>query len=138
MNKVYQSKVDTWLAVILVATPIPLVFVIWRLFHVSAPGRWFISLLVFLVGICLPISLLTFTKYTITDISLFIRSGIFKWEIPLKEILTIQSTNDPESGPALSLDRLRIDYGQGKSILISPADKAEFIRDLKALNVPCA
>src|SRR5450631_3624397 len=104
MNKVYKSKIDTWLAIILVATPIPLVFVIWRLFHVSAQGRWFISSLIFLVGICLPISLLAATKYTITDLSLSIQSGLFKWEIPLKEISTIEPTNDPESGPALSLD----------------------------------
>jgi len=138
MFKVYQSKVDTWLGVILVALPIPMAFIIWKLFHESVHERWFVAVPIFFIGICLPISLLAYTSYTITEKSLSIRSSLFKWEIPLREISTIQPTNDPLSSPALSLDRLRIEYGQGKSIMISPRNKAEFIRDLQAMNVPCA
>jgi hypothetical protein len=138
MFKVYRSKVDTWPGVILVAVPIPLAFIIWKLFHESVHGEWFVALPVFFIGICLPVSLLAYTSYTITEKSLSIRSSLFKWEIALKEISAIEPTNDPLSSPALSLDRLRIEYGQGKSIMISPLNKAEFIRDLQAMNVPCA
>jgi uncharacterized membrane protein YdbT with pleckstrin-like domain len=138
MSKVYRSKVDTWLGVILGAVPIPLMFIIWKLFHEPVHGKWFIILPIFLIGICLPIALLASTRYTITENTLSIRSGLFKWEIPLKEISTIELTNDPLSSPALSLDRLRIEYGQGKYIMISPVNKVEFIRDLQAMNVPCA
>ena len=138
MFKVYRSKVDTWLGVILVTVPIPLAFIIWKLFHESVHGKWFVALPVFFIGICLPVSLLAYTSYTITEKSLSIRSSLFKWEIALKEISAIEPTNDPLSSPALSLDRLRIEYGQGKSIMISPLNKAEFIRDLQAMNVPCA
>jgi hypothetical protein len=138
MFKVYRSKVDTWLGVILGAVPSLLVVIIWKLLHEPVQGKWFVILPVFFIGICLPFSLLAYTNYTITAKSLSIRSGLFKWEIPLKEISTIEPTNDPLSSPALSLDRLRIEYAQGKSILISPINKAEFIRDLQAMNVPCA
>jgi uncharacterized membrane protein YdbT with pleckstrin-like domain len=138
MFKVYRSKVDAWLGVILGAVPIPLAFIIWKLFHESVHGKWFVALPIFFIGICLPVSLLTFTSYTITEKSLSIRSGLFKWEIPLNEISKIEPTNDALSSPALSLDRLRIEYGQDKSIMISPLNKAEFIRDLKTMNVSCA
>jgi hypothetical protein len=138
MIKVYRSKVDAWLGILLCVIPIPLAFVIWNLLHNSVQGKWFIAFAIIVIGICLPISLLVSTIYTLSEKSLSIRSGLFKWEIPLKEISAIKPTNDPLSSPALSLDRLRIEYGKGKSIMISPLDKAEFIRDLKAMNIPCA
>ena len=37
------------------------------------------------------------------------------------------------SSPALSLDRLRIDYGH-KSILVSPADRNNFVAMLRSVN----
>jgi hypothetical protein len=40
-------------------------------------------------------------------------------------------SRSPFSSPALSLDRLQIDYGAGKSILISPADKEGFIEAIE-------
>jgi hypothetical protein len=40
-------------------------------------------------------------------------------------------TRNPLSSPALSLDRLRIEYGQGRAIMISPADKGPFLRALE-------
>jgi Bacterial PH domain len=137
MYKAYRSKVDTWFGVILGAVPILLAFIIWKLFHESVHDKWFIALPIFFIGICLPISLLAYTNYTITEKSLLIRCSLFKWEISLKEILTIEPTKNSLSSPALSLDRLRIKYGQGKSIMISPLNKTEFIRDLQAMNVPC-
>jgi hypothetical protein len=39
---------------------------------------------------------------------------------------------DPGTGPALSLDRLRIEYGSGRALMISPAEKQRFLRDLAA------
>ena len=34
------------------------------------------------------------------------------------------------SGPALSLDRLRIDYGRGRSLLVSPKERERFVSEL--------
>ncbi|HCS65703.1 MAG TPA: hypothetical protein DIW64_17495 [Cellvibrio sp.] len=34
--------------------------------------------------------------------------------------------------PALSLDRLEIDYGRGQSIMISPKQKSKFLQHLAA------
>ena len=43
----------------------------------------------------------------------------------------IRPTRNPLSSPALSLDRLRIDYGSGRSIMVSPEDKDKFIGDIE-------
>jgi len=138
MTKVYRSKVDTRIGIILVGIPIALVFIVWKLIHAPIPGRWLIAVPVLLLGVCLPISIFVSTTYRITDKSLRIRCGFFKWEIPLQDISKVESTNDPFSSPALSLDRIRIEYGQAKSVLISPVNKGEFLHDLRELGVPPA
>jgi hypothetical protein len=46
-------------------------------------------------------------------------------------IARIVPSNSLESAPALSLTRLRIDYGVGKSILVSPADQQAFLRAIE-------
>src|SRR3546814_13731637 len=52
-------------------------------------------------------------------------SGPFKWSVPLAKITAITPTSSPLSSPALSLDRLRIDYGVGNSVMISPRNKEQ-------------
>jgi len=71
------------------------------------------------------------TSYTLDAASLLVRCGPFRWTIPLRDIHSLTPTRDPRSGPALSLDRVRIDYGANRSILISPRDRDAFIRDLE-------
>jgi hypothetical protein len=138
MNKVYKSKVDTWLGTILGGIPFVSVLAAWQLIHAPILGRWIVAVPIVLLGVCLPLSILFFTTYRITDASLRIRSGFFKWEIPIQAISRAESTNDPVSSPALSLDRIRIEYGHAKSVLISPVNKEDFLRDLRKLGVPRA
>jgi hypothetical protein len=138
MNKVYPSKVDTWLGNVLRTVPVLLVFVVWELIQAPVPGRWFIALAILSIGICLPLSLLFLTRYTLSETHLSIRSGFFTWSIPLNDISAIEPTRDPRSSPALSMDRLRIQYGRAKSVMISPANREEFLSALKTLNVPHA
>jgi hypothetical protein len=42
------------------------------------------------------------------------------------------TTRNPPSSPALSLDRLRVQFGRGwgKAVMISPADRNGFLDDL--------
>lgn len=84
------------------------------------------------LGAGLPVWLMLSTTYTIGESSLLVRSGPFKWQVPIAGITGITPTSNPLSSPALSLDRLRIDYGRGKSLMISPKNKEQFIRDLEA------
>ncbi len=138
MNKVYRSKIDTWLGIVLGGVPLASLVAVWQLIHAPIPGRGLIAVVILLLGVCLPLSLLFFTTYTIDDRLLRIRSGLFTWHVALDSISKITATNDPVSSPALSLDRIRIEYGTGKSVAVSPLKKDDFLRDLRDLGVPRA
>ncbi len=72
--------------------------------------------------------------YEITSSSLKIRSGLLlRYEIPVSSIVGVCPTRNPLSAPALSLDRLRIDYvkdGSSRFMLISPENKDAFLGEL--------
>jgi hypothetical protein len=74
------------------------------------------------------------TYYVIENDTLVIRAAFLTWRVPVRDIRTVTPTHNPLSSPALSLDRLQIDYGNGKFILVSPKDKSAFIDALRAIN----
>ena len=129
---VFRSKVDAWLGGVLIATPIlAVVSVFTNAVLQDGAVLVFVSLLAVLpVG--LPLWLLCSTRYTLTATELAVRCGPFSWRVPLKDIRAVHPTRNPLSSPALSLDRLRIDYGAGRSIMISPTDRERFLRELEA------
>lgn len=83
---------------------------------------------VLLLGVGLPLWILIDTHYTFVRDELIVRSGPFRWRVPLRDIRSVTPTRDMQSGPALSLDRLRIDYGKGRAVLVSPAEKDAFLQ----------
>lgn len=125
----FRSKVDTWLAVVLVAA---IALQIWGLVAVlrANPSALVSGMTVVMIaaGILLIASVLVRTHYTVSDGALRIVCGFFSWSIPVAEITRVTDSNNPISSPALSLDRLRIDYASTKYVLVSPKDKAGFLR----------
>jgi hypothetical protein len=95
------------------------------------PGRWWIAIAVTLIEVLFPGWVFVSTKYNLTDEELLVRSGPFRWHIPLVSITSIDRTRNPLSGPALSLDRLAVSYGDGRCILISPRELDEFLAEIK-------
>ena len=76
--------------------------------------------------------------YEIGPTELLVRSGLLRYHVPLDGIESVRPSHNPLSSPAMSLDRLRIDYrvkGHKRVILISPADKSGFLDQL-ALAAP--
>ena len=74
------------------------------------------------------------TRYVVDQGQLTIRSLCFKWIIPLTAIQSVSETDNSISSPALSLDRLKIEYlkeGQTRTVLVSPRDKVGFRAALK-------
>ena len=59
-----------------------------------------------------------------------IRCGFVSWNIPRKDIHSIKPSRSLLSGPALSMDRLKISYAGKGTILISPREKDAFLRAL--------
>jgi len=133
--KIYRSKVDTWLAGAIVAAVVVVLIVGFSVVSGPVPAKWLIGVPIILLGAVLPLWLLVSTNYRITDQNLLIRSGPFRWRIPIREIRSVRPTRNARSSPALSLDRLLITYGCGQSCMISPSDKEGFLDELRANGV---
>lgn len=77
------------------------------------------------------------TRYSIQNDTLNIHCMFSKWVIPLANIQQISKTNNPISSPALSLDRLKIEYiqkGKIKYVLISPRNSQQFCQLVQSQN----
>jgi len=73
------------------------------------------------------------TWYEITADRLRIRCGPSRVAIKWENVVRVQPSRDRRNAPALSLDRLQIDYRQGnrwRSVLISPENRQQFLDDL--------
>ena len=138
MATVYRSKTDWWLlAILLLAMGASLSAALTSL-SAGTITAWIVAAFVAVIGCGLPLWLLLTTHYTIDAGQLLIQSGPFKWNVPIADIKSITETSNPLSSPALSLDRLRIDYGKYQAIMISPRDKLQFIRDIEATRLDAA
>lgn len=77
------------------------------------------------------------TQYTVANGQLNIRCMWLNRNIPMADIQGISPTSNSVSSPALSLDRLKVDYlkdGKIKSVLVSPKDKQGFTSLLMSKN----
>jgi membrane protein YdbS with pleckstrin-like domain len=134
MATVYKSKIDRWLLIVLVSAMVASLYASATIVLASSPSTWWLLALTAGIGIGLPLWLLLATNYTLEPRQLLVRSGPFKWKVPIKDITSITATSNPLSSPALSLDRLRIEYGRGSAIMVSPRNKDQFLRDIEALR----
>lgn len=124
---IFRSKIDTWLSCVLV---IAAAIALWAAAATVRQGSGTglpVSIVVVLIGAVLPMWILLGTVYSIESGTLRIRSGPFSWRIPVASITSVEPSRSPVSSPALSLERLRVEYGAGKSILVSPVDRQAFI-----------
>ena len=123
---IFKSAVDWWYYVMIIVVAIVVLFAIVPPIgsgHLSIPLGGAIVLL----SLGLPVWLLFSTSYRVDAESLLVKSGPFSWAIPLAEVQSVVPSRSPVSSPALSLDRLEIRYGSGKSILVSPVDREAFL-----------
>jgi len=136
MKHVYESKRDGWIVVLLWAAVIVMLIAagdIWAA-HVPFAFRLLVSVLLTLVA-AFVLWVLYGTRYTLTETTLIVQSGPFRWVIDLEAITEIFPTRNPLSSPACSLDRLHIRYRPNPTgLMISPREKTDFLRDLMALS----
>ena len=130
----FRSKMDWWFLGFIIAMSGLL-----AQFILTTYGKGILMQnLLFVVVYALTIVLLWWplwsTRYVVDQEQLMIRSLCFEWIIPLSAIQSVSETDNSISSPALSLDRLKIEYlkqGQTKTILVSPKDKVAFKAALK-------
>lgn len=131
MSKRFASVRDTWLVVLGLSAAAVSVVALVPLLRADIVG---VVKLVIAGLLILTVVLVSWvylgTYYVVEAGELKVRSGPFHWRILIAEIHRISPTRAPWSSPALSLNRLCIDYGDGKWILLSPERREEFIHSL--------
>jgi len=134
--RVFASRVDGALVLLALAPLLVGAVIVANLARTVPvfPGRGLLVALL-LASIFLVVWTLLSTRYLLDATSLTVRSGPFFWMIPLRQIHAISRTRDPHTAPALSLQRLRIEYGAGRSIMVSPREEAQFLAELRAHGV---
>ena len=131
----FASKVDAWLVVLMlgggVLALLAVAPTIGGSFARSAGAAQLLGVAaVLLLSLLLPAWLLLGTRYSLTDDALKVRAGPFRWTVPLAEIFSVRPSRSILSAPALSLDRIQIDYG-ARRILISPRERQRFVDELR-------
>lgn len=132
----FESKRDLWLVLLLRGMPIVVLLIVgdaWYLSHHDLRGPIIGAFILLLAEIFFFEAVLRSTYYVVDGPTLIIRSSGITWRVPIAEIRSITPTRSALSSPALSLDRLRIEYG-GRRILVSPEDRHKFIEALRAVN----
>lgn len=128
---VFRSKVDAWLFLVLALAAGAALFASGAALQQASGMGLLVPVAIVAIGAVLPIWILASTRYLVESRTLHVMSGPFTWHIPVSSISSIKPTRSPLSGPALSLKRLRVEYGSGKTILVSPADQQAFLRAIK-------
>ena len=126
----FNSKIDLWLLILLLTGVAACLWGVAKIWDAGSAILWPVAVLL-AVGVLLPIWVLVSLKYFLSDDSLRVRCGPFHWQIAIKEITSVNPTTDAKSSPAMSLDRLLIEYGVGHRIMISPEPREEFLRQLE-------
>ena len=137
MDLVFASKRDTWLVVVIWLAMGAAVAGVGVMSFAPAPllARSVFGGLVLGSG-GLSLWVLYGTGYTITATEVRVRSGPFRWRVPIAAIASIVPSNNPLSSPACSLDRLRVAFrgkrGRERALLLSPDDKVGFLAAIAA------
>ncbi|MBO0720846.1 MAG: PH domain-containing protein [Blastocatellia bacterium] len=134
---IYKSKKDTWVMVVIVGS-ILVTLIAGASLILFAPAVWlrFIGIVIMLASL-LPVLLTTPVSYTIDGNSLHIRGGYKHWTIPLQNITAVRPSRNWIASPALSLERLEIEYKdreENSLLLISPERAAQFLAELAQLD----
>jgi hypothetical protein len=127
---IFPSKVDGWIAVVLVVTGAIVSFASLKLILAGAllPGT-----VVFISAVLIALSVYP-TYYQFTPERLVIHSGWLRWSIRYCDIIDLKPSDDLRASPALSTDRIEVAYYTKRShirtVLISPRDADMFIAEL--------
>ncbi|HEY4319925.1 MAG TPA: PH domain-containing protein [Gemmatimonadales bacterium] len=133
----YRSAVDASIASIIgVSLTSTLVILVYAALQSGTPGVMVVVLPTFALVAGGTIWITFATSYTVGDGLLLVRSGPFRWRVPLDQITRITTSRSVQSAPALSLDRLDVAYGAGRHILISPTPRHAFLQELGEAGVP--
>lgn len=128
---VFRSAVDWWFYAVIVVSAVIAAWAASPLLKSGEIAQVVVAGVIALLSVGLPVWLLVSTSYRVHADVLEIRSGPFLWTIAVDEISKVRKSRSALSSPALSLDRLEVSYGGGKSILVSPRDRDGFLKAIR-------
>jgi hypothetical protein len=130
----FGSKVDIWLLVVAlsaVAACLWILLTIWQDVYAVDSLAAILLAIPLVAGVLVPLWLIVSIRYFLSNDTLRVRCGPFRWRIPVRDITAVEPTQSMRSSPSMSTERLRIDYGDGRSVMISPEPREEFVRQLE-------
>lgn len=129
--KTYKTKIDAWL-ILMLAIPMLLVAGLGIYLYPAFPEEALIcgGSLLFSAALVAVIGLPC--AYTLEPEQLLIRSGVIRYRIPYRAITGVEKSGSIWSGPAWSLQRVKISYGDRKFMLLSPQDREGFMAALRS------
>ena len=119
----FRSKIDWWVLGFIISMTGLLLQLLLTMYAKGTIVQYPEHTTVYILTIILLWSPLFTTRYDLDTEMLKVRSLFFKWTIPLTDIQKVSATDHLDVSPALSLQRLRIEYlkdGEKQVILISP------------------
>lgn len=87
----------------------------------------------FLVAAFIPVLLVLAAfpvRYHMSSRELVVRSGLLRWTIPIASLHRASMDRGVQPAPALSMDRIRLDYQKGdrvRTLYVSPVEPLEFL-----------
>ena len=133
-DSVHKSKVDAWLALLILALFLSGVISTGAGVYILAVGPFDAALTLLLSGpflVALIVGLVWPVRYTLASEELIVQSGLLRSRYRYEILTGAAPSRNFLSSPALSLDRIKITYrGRIGFFMISPEDKQAFLRQL--------
>lgn len=123
----FRSTVDSWIYVFAISLPLIVIRAVAPALANADVSTILYSVLAIAPLVLIPAWLLISTYYRVDSAIMRVQAGPFSWSVPLDQIRTVTAERSLSAAPSLSANRLRIDYGRQRSILVSPKNRAAFI-----------
>lgn len=125
----FKSAVDAWVYALAITLPIATLRIVVPL---VTRGTHATLVMLAIAGltpmVVIPLWLLMATYYRVDAVMLRVQAGPFSYSIPIEQIRAVSAAYSWTLAPALSCRRLKLEYGRGRTLLISPKKRAEFIK----------
>ena len=128
---VFISKKDSWMGLIIWVLIAAFLWVFYQSVFVQTN---IIGIVAMVIMVSLLVVIWFNTRYKIEGNQLHIYYGPIKISINLQDIQSIRQTKNPFVAPALSMNRVEINYEEYKTIQVSPKLINEFISEIKKKN----
>lgn len=129
----FRSKIDWWILGFIISMTGLLIQLLWTMYAKGTMVEYPEHTVIYILTIGILWWPIFNTRYNIQNQVLTIHCMFLRWSIPLENIQSVTQTNNPISSPALSLNRLKIEYlkeGKVKQVLVSPKDQQRFCESI--------